>query len=225
MPRLPRIDIADELYHIINRANARLPIFFNEKDYRLFELILEEGVGKFGMRLLAYCLMPNHFHLVLYPKKDGGIQKFMQWVTLTHTQRWHSQNKTIGTGHLYQGRYKSFLIQEDDHLLSVIRYVERNPLRAKLVKKAENWGFSSLNKRIFTDGSRVDHGWLAVWPIDEPKDYLAFVNTPMTAGEEEAVRCSVNRGKPFGGELWSEKMVRKYNLEATVRHRGRPRSG
>ena len=179
MSRLPRVDIADELFHVINRANARLPIFFQEKDYRLFELILEEGVSKFDMRLLAYCLMPNHFHLVVYPKKDNDVQKFMQWVTLTHTQRWHSQNKTAGTGHLYQGRYKSFLIQEDDHLLSVIRYVERNPLRAKLVKKAENWAFSSLSKKDF----------LAPWPIDEPADYLSFVNTPMTAKEEEEIRA------------------------------------
>jgi len=137
MPRIPRVDIKDEIYHVINRANARLPIFFNEKDYLLFDSILVEGKTKFDMRILAYCLMPNHFHLVLWPMEDGDLQRFMQWVTLTHTQRWHSQNKTIGTGHLYQGRYKSFLIQKDNHLLSAIRYVERNPLRAKLVTKAE----------------------------------------------------------------------------------------
>jgi putative transposase len=194
MPRLPRVDVGNEIYHVINRANARLPIFFEEEDFKLFESILEEAKQKYEMRILAYCLMPNHFHLVLQPYNDGDLQKFMQWVTLTHTQRWHTKNKTIGTGHLYQGRYKSFMIEGDSHLLTVIRYVERNPLRAKLVRKAENWDFSSLSKRL----KKMTKTLLSPWPISEPKDYLDFVNTPMTAGEIESVRYSVNRGKPFG---------------------------
>ena len=138
MPRAIRTDVGNYCYHVINRANARLPIFFKEEDYVLFEQVLEEAKEKYDMRILAYILMPNHFHLVLYPKNDGDLSKFMQWLTLTHTQRWHNQKMTRGTGHLYQGRYKSFLIEEDNHLLSVIRYVERNALRANLVKKAEN---------------------------------------------------------------------------------------
>ena len=131
MPRTTRVDVKDYCYHIVNRANARLPIFFNKKDYVLFEKVLEEARKRFSMRILAYILMPNHFHLVLYPLNDGDMGKFMQWLTLTHTQRWHQVKKTKGTGHLYQGRYKSFLIEQDDHLLAVIRYVERNALRAK----------------------------------------------------------------------------------------------
>ncbi|HED37732.1 MAG TPA: hypothetical protein ENI76_05750, partial [Ignavibacteria bacterium] len=111
MPRIPRVDVGGEIYHVINRANARLPIFFQKEDYCLFEEILKKAKDKYGMRILAYCLMPNHFHLVLYPCKDGDLQKFMQWVTLTHTQCWHAKNRTVGTGHLYQGRYKSFLIE------------------------------------------------------------------------------------------------------------------
>ncbi len=110
MPRLPRIDVGNEIYHVINRANARLPIFFKE-----------EAKEKYDMRILAYCLMPNHFHLILYPHKDNDLQKFMQWTTLTHTQRWHIKNKTVGTGHLYQCRYKSFIIEKDKHLLTIIR--------------------------------------------------------------------------------------------------------
>ena len=179
MARAPRVDVGNSLYHVINRANARLKIFFKEEDYRLFESVLVEGIEKYDVRLLAYCLMPNHFHLVLYPKQDGDVQKFMQWITLTHTQRWHVQNKTIGSGHLYQGRYKSFLIEQDKHLLSVIRYVERNPLRAKLVKRVESWEFSSLARRLRSKGAK----WLATWPIPRPADYLDFVNTALTAGE------------------------------------------
>ena len=221
MARAPRVDVGNSLYHVINRANARLKIFFKEEDYRLFESVLVEGIEKYDVRLLAYCLMPNHFHLVLYPKQDGDVQKFMQWITLTHTQRWHVQNKTIGSGHLYQGRYKSFLIERDKHLLSVIRYVERNPLRAKLVKRVESWEFSSLARRLRSKGAK----WLATWPIPRPADYLDFVNTALTAGERESIRYSVNHGKPFGSGAWSGKMVEKFGLSATTRGRGRPKKG
>ena len=223
MPRIARTDIGNYCYHVINRANARLPIFFEEKDYLLFENVLEEAKEKFSMRILAYCLMPNHFHFVLYPSNAGDMSKFMQWLTLTHTQRWHKINNTKGTGHLYQGRYKSFLIQDDNHLISVIRYVERNPLRAKLVKKAENWGFSSLARRLSRDTRKKN--LLSAWPISEPKDYLSFVNTPQSKEEEENIRASVIRGKPFGTDVWAVKMIKKFKLEATVRSPWRPKKG
>jgi len=222
MPRSPRVDIGNEIYHVINRANARLPIFFKEEDFKLFENVLEEAKEKYNMRILAYCLMPNHFHLVLYPKKDNDLQKFMQWITLTHTQRWHIKNRTIGSGHLYQGRYKSFLIERNNHLLSVIRYIERNPLRAKLVKKAENWGFSSLSYRLLKNSKKK---LLSVWPIEEPKDYISFVNTSQTNKEEESIRLSIIKSNPYGSDNWSMKIIKKFGLESTVRPKGRPRKG
>src|SRR3989344_6262002 len=181
MPRVTRIGHGNYCYHVINRANARLPIFFEEEDYVLFEKVLEEAQEKFLMRMLAYILMPNHFHLVLYPLNDGDMGKFMQWLTLTHTQRWHQAKKTKGTGHLYQGRYKSFIIEEDDHLFAVIRYVEQNALRAKIVKRAENWKFCSLWKRINTNDKQKNI--LSAWPMSEPSDYLLFVNNPQTKEE------------------------------------------
>jgi putative transposase len=223
MPRLPRIDLGDQIYHVINRANARLPIFFEEADYLMFEKILIEAKERYDMRILAYCLMPNHFHLVLYPRQEKDLQKFMQWVTLTHTQRWHEKNKTVGTGHLYQGRYKSFLVQGGNYLLAVIRYVERNPLRANLVRKAENWNFSSLYQKL--NNSDIKNTLLSPWPISEPKDYLDFVNTSMNKKEEDAIRYSVNRGKPFGGDTWSINTIKEYGLEATIRNRGRQIKG
>jgi putative transposase len=221
MGRVPRVDVGGEVYHVINRANARLPVFFNEKDYQLFEAILIKGVRKYDMRLLAYCVMPNHFHLVVYPRKDGDLQKFMQWLTLTHTQRWHVQNKTIGTGHLYQGRYKSFLIEKDVHLQTVVRYVERNPLRAKLVKSSSNWKFSSYHNRQ----QKLFKKMLSLWPTETPVDYDTFVQIPLTASELETTRCSVNKGKPFGKKEWSDAMIEQYKLSATLRKRGRPKKG
>lgn len=223
MPRTTRIDLGNYCYHIINRANARLPIFFQEKDYVLFEEVLEKAQEKFSVRVLAYCLMPNHFHLVLYPENDGEVSKFMQWLTLTHTQRWHQANNTKGSGHLYQGRYKSFLIQSDNHLLSVVRYVERNPLRAKLVKKAENWDFSSLSRRLSKNVKKKKI--ISDWPIPEPKDYLSFVNTPQSKEEEENIKTSVVKGKPFGSDAWIEEMIIKFGLKATMRPAGRPKKG
>lgn len=199
MARLPRVDVGNNLYHVINRANARLQVFFKEQDYELFRDVLTEAVNRFDMRLLAYCLMPNHFHLVLYSRNDRDVQKFMQWLTLTHTQRWHIQNRTIGTGHLYQGRYKSFLIEKDNHLLSVIRYVERNPLRANLVKNIQSWKFSSLPNRM----ENKRGGLLAEWPITMPKNYLDFVRTPMSEKEEDDIRYSIQRGKPYGKDSWT----------------------
>ena len=223
MPRITRIDIGNYCYHIINRANARLAIFFKEEDYLLFEEVLEEAKEKFSMRILAYILMPNHFHLVVYPINDGDMARFMQWLTLTHTQRWHQVKKTRGTGHLYQGRYKSFIIEKDNHLFAVIQYVERNALRAKIVKKVENWQFCSLWRRLY--GNHTQKNMLSEWPISEPKDYLSFVNTPQTKEEEGYIRKSVVKGKPYGSDLWTSKVIKRFGLESTVRSMGRPKNG
>jgi len=191
MPRIDRIDVGDVVYHIINRANARMKIFDTDEDYLLFEKVLEEAKEKFDMRVLAYCIMPNHWHLVLYPKKDGDLQKFMGWLSMTHTQRWHAHHKTTGSGHLYQGRYKSFLVQTNQYLLQLFRYVERNALRAHLVKRAEDWKWTSLYRR--EQGSEEQKKLLSKWPIDIPKDYLGLVNEPHTNTEIESLRYCINR--------------------------------
>ena len=135
MPRMNRLAVGGVIYHVINRANNRAQIFHTDKDYQHFESLLLEGVELTGMRILSYCIMPNHWHLVLHPLNDGDMSEFMRWVTTTHVRQHRTQTKTIGEGHLYQGAYKSFPIETDSHLLTVIRYVEQNPLQAKLVKE------------------------------------------------------------------------------------------
>ncbi len=223
MPRIQRIDVGDIVYHVINRANARMQIFNTDEDYDLFEKVLEEAREKFGMRILSYCVMPNHWHLVLYPKQDGNLQTFIGWFSMTHTQRWHSSHKTIGSGHLYQGRYKSFPVETSQYLIQLFRYVERNPLRAKLVKKAEDWEWSSLWRR--ERGNKKQKELLSKWPVDVPYDYLTFVNIPQTADELDSLRYCVNKGKPYGNEGWIEKMVDKFGLKSTLRGPGRPKKG
>ena len=138
MPRVARTDIGGYAYHVINRSNSRVQIFDNDKDYQQFENILEEAVEKYDMRLISYCIMPNHWHLVLHPKDDGDMGLFIGWLTNTHTRRWHTEKNTVGQGHLYQGRYKSFICQNDSHFITLVRYVERNAKKANLVKRARS---------------------------------------------------------------------------------------
>ena len=143
-----RIQYEHALYHVINRANGRATIFRNDKDYRHFESLLEEARELLDMRILSYCIMPNHWHLVLYPRNDGDMSEFMRWLTTTHVRQYRVATKSIGGGHLYQGTYKSFPVEKSEYLTTLIRYVEQNPLRAKLVKRAEGWKYSSLYRRI-----------------------------------------------------------------------------
>src|SRR5207244_3632564 len=133
MPRSARNAPGGLVYHVLNRAVARLPLFQKDGDYAAFERVLAEALARHPIRLLSYCVMPNHWHMVLWPKKDGELTAFLRWLTHTHTMRWHAHYHTSGTGHLYQGRFKSFPIEADDHLYAVLRYVERNALRAGLV--------------------------------------------------------------------------------------------
>jgi len=208
------------IYHVLNRANGRQVMFDKPQDYQVWENVLMEAQIQVPVRILAYCVMPNHWHLVLWPRHDGDLSRFMAWLTLTHTQRWHAQHQSVGSGHLYQGRFKSFPIQTDEHFLTVCRYVERNALRAKLVKRAENWQWSSLWCRI--QGPKQSQ-WLADWPVTRPRQWVKWVNEPQTETELEAIRQCVQRGRPFGRESWVQRMTRRLNLESTLRPRGRPK--
>lgn len=223
MGRAPRIDIGNQIYHVINRANARLTIFELDTDYKLFETILTEAVEKFNMRLLAYCIMPNHWHLAVYPNEDGDLSRFMQWLTLTHTQRYHVTHRTIGGGHLYQGRYKAFLVQTNEYALQLFRYIERNPVRAKLVRKAENWKWGSVHRRVY--GTPEEKKLLTIPPILFPDDYLEWVNEPLSEEILLSVRYSVNKGKPLGKDSWTDRIIKQFGLELTLRNSGRPKNG
>ena len=208
------------IYHVLNRANGRQVMFETPQDYQLWEQVLQEAQVQVPVRILAYCVMPNHWHLVLWPRRDGDLSRFMAWLTLTHTQRWHAQHQSVGSGHLYQGRYKSFPVQSDEHFLTVCRYVERNAFRAKLVKQAENWQWSSLWRR--TQGPTYRQ-WLTDWPVTRPRQWVNWTNEPQTDEELEAVRQCVQRGRPYGKEFWVQRTTNRLNLESTLRPRGRPK--
>ncbi len=209
------------VYHVLNRANARMTIFEKPDDYLAFEKVLAEAIERTQTRLLAYCLMPNHWHLVVWPQEDGELSEFVGWLTLTHTQRWHAHRHSTGSGHVYQGRFKSFPIEEDEHLYTVARYVERNALRAGLVRRAEEWPYGSLFHWLRS--SSEDKELLAAWPLSRRANWVEHVNAAQTEAELIALRRSVQRGCPFGSEAWSKQAVRRLGLESTVRARGRPR--
>jgi putative transposase len=221
MPRSPRADEAGGLYHALNRGNLRADIFKKEADYAAFEEILHEGLEIHDVELFCYQLMPNHYHLVLRPLVDGEMSRFMGWVGGTHTMRYHAHYHTSGMGHVYQQRYKSFPIQDDEHLFVVCRYVERNALRAGLVNRAEQWRWGSLWRWL--KKSEPNPKLLSPWPLPRLPGWVARVNESLTKQELDAVRLSAQRGKPLGDVGWVESIARRLNLESTMRPRGRPR--
>jgi putative transposase len=221
MPRRPRLAAGDLAYHVLNRRVGRIPLFEKAADYVAFERILAEAVERTGIRIAAYCLMPNHWHLLLWPPRDGELSEMLRWITVTHTQRWHAHRHTAGTGPVYQGRFKSFPMQTDEHFLTVARSVERNALRAKVVDRAEAWQWSSLWRRV--QGKATLTAWLSAWPVERPPGWVARVNRHETASDLVALRLSVQRGRPFGEETWVQRMTKRFGLESTVRPRGRPK--
>jgi putative transposase len=219
MPRRLHFSTAGFVFHALNRAVGRAPLFPTEADYAAFEQVLRQAHKEVPTRLLAFCLMPNHWHLVLWPEQDGELSRYLHWVTMTHTQRWHAHHHTTGTEPLYQGRFKSFPVQGDEHLLSLCRYVERNPLRAGLVKRAEHWRWSSLWHRA--QGTLP--GWLGGGPLPVLDGWLEQVNAAGTEAELAALRRSAARGTPFGDAGWQQGTAERLGLQSTLRRRGRPR--
>ena len=213
MPRTARASVGGLCYHVLNRGNARAEVFHDEADYRGFLELLGAAGERVPMRVLGFCLMPNHFHLVLWPRAEGELSRYLQWLLTAHVRRYHRRYRS--SGHVWQGRFKAFPIARDEHLLAVLRYVERNPLRAKLVRQAQNWPWSSL--------SAPRAGFLHECPVPLPRNWVARVNTPDTEAELAALRCSVSRGAPFGAPAWVGRTAARLGLEASLRPRGRPR--
>ena len=173
------------------------------------------------MRILSYCLMPNHWHFVLWPEKDGDLARFMQRLTVTHVTRWQQNYNRVGFGHVCQSRFKSFPVETDEYFYQVNRYVERNALRANLVERTEDWPFGSL--WIRQQGTADDRALLSPWPMPRPRTWLEYVNEPEPEAELIALRRSTVRGTPYGSPEWVTKTARKLGLESTLRNPGRPK--
>ena len=219
MPRTARASVGSVCYHVLNRGNGRQEVFHKADDYTAFLNLLTEASDRLPIRLLSYCLMPNHFHLVVWPRGDGDLGRWMQWLLTSHVRRYHRHYHT--SGHVWQGRFKAFPIQSNEHLLTVMRYVERNPVRAKSlpIRKAERWPWSSIG----APPKGVLKPPLEPGPVPRRRDWLAWVNQPQNAAELESLRTSLARGRPFGSERWQKRTATRLDLEFTLRSRGRPR--
>ena len=216
MPRSARGSVGGIWYHALNRGNLGEAVFHKPADYNAFVEAMASARSRLPLDALGYCLMPNHFHLILRPTADGDLSRWIQWLLTAHVRRHH---RIYGShGHVWQGRFQAFPVQADEHLGTVLRYVESNALRTGLVARAEDWKWSSLS------------GWLRDEVFlyrDEPavrdKKWLARVNAPQAAAELERVRHAVARGCPFGNEKWTRATAKRLGLESSLRPRGRPR--
>lgn len=216
MPRISR-GLADGfIYHVLNRGNGRQQVFNEDKDYEAFIELMAEAKTMYEVKILAYCLMPNHFHLLLMPEKAEDMSRWMQWVMTSHVRKYHRRRGT--SGHVWQGRYKSFIVHKDDHLLAVARYVEGNPVRAGLVKSEKDWMWSSHAERCQAAGNPL----ISDLPIALPGNWTEYVDAPI-GYELEKLRKSVLRQSPFGAEQWVSEICKERGLESTIREKGRPR--
>jgi putative transposase len=216
MPRIPRGESAGGIYHIINRGNMKMQVFDDTEDYEYFLNLLEIASKKEKVEIHAYCLMPNHFHLLLVPTQTNSLSRFMQWVMTSHVRYYHKKNRT--SGHIWQGRYKSFMVEKESYYLTLTRYIEANAKRAKLVRRAEDWDYGSLIEREHGHRKLLGEMYMT---LDE--DWVEHVNTSMRKGELDDIRNSVNRQAPLGNEIWQIETAAKYGILSTLNQRGRPR--
>jgi putative transposase len=228
MPRLPRPVADGLLYHAINRGNNRAAVFASAADFQAFLDALRQTQRRYPFRLFGYCLMRNHFHLLIAPGRGQSISRILQSLTVTHTWRHHRRHG--GVGHVWQGRFKSPVVQNDDHALMVLRYIEANPLRAGMVTDAGAYRWSSY--AVHAEGRSDDlvsmlpaYEALRRDAVRRQARWRKWVHTPLTERELGAVRRSLVNGRPYGAEEWVQATAAALGLPLSQRPRGRPRKG
>ena len=220
MPRHARVAPPGLVYHVTNRTAGKFIMLRREDDFAAFERVLLEAHEREPLRILAYCLMGNHWHFIVWPSKPGQLSRFFRWLTLTHAVRWRVAHHSVGAGHLYRGRFKAFAIQQNPRLLEALRYVERNALSAGLAKRAEDWRWGSLWAR--EQGPEPLRQLLCDWPVRRPPDWTERVNAPINEKELARLELSERREQPYGEQDWVARTVKRLGLEHTVRREGRP---
>src|SRR5438067_1726188 len=228
MSRTARAAPPGLVYHVLNRSVGRMKMFRRDADFDAFERIIREAHERHPLRLLDYCIMPTHWHFVAWPEKEGELTDFFRWLAHTHAMRWRVSHHTVGYGHLYQDRFKSFVVKRDRHLLTLCRYVERNALAAGLVERAQDWRYGSVWARAAQASSSTSSpghpigALLSEWPVERPANWIELVNRPLTGKELERVRLSLARGRPLGPDDWTRRTASRLNLQHTLRREGRP---
>jgi putative transposase len=226
MPR-PLRPIDDGLiYHVINRGNNRQDVFRKQRDFQAFLSALSDLKVRKPFELYGYCLLNNHFHLLMRPT-GATISRILQSLLVSHTQRYHRHYQS--GGHVWQGRFKSPAIQNDEHLLLVLQYIEANPLRATLVRRAEDYPWSSYRAHALGEANGlVDRlnifEALSPQPAVRQRRWARRVHGVMKDERLQRIRRSAESGLPFGSANWVARLAKRLDLDLTIRPRGRPRA-
>ena len=217
MPRRLRHSLQGTAFHVMNRAVRNTVLFRPTDDYDAFFKVVREGLAKYEVKIIAYCVMPNHWHFVVLCERIQHISKWLHWVTGTHALRWNLNRGTRGRGAVYQSRFKAVPIQTETSLYRVCGYVERNALRGGLVAKAEEWEFGSL----YANCTNCHAIPLHEWPILRPANWIEFVNRTQDQADLDDLRVTLRRNQPIGDPNWQKAVAPFAGL--TMRPIGRPK--
>ena len=215
MARLPRLVLPGHPYHVTQRGNRRQRTFFEDGDYALYRDLLADAARKAGAEVWAYCLMPNHVHIIVVPSDEDGL-----WRTFADAHRRYTafiNARHRWTGHLWQGRFGA-VVMDEEHLAHAMRYVSLNPVRARLVDRAEDWAWSSVRAHLVG----ADDALVTVQPVqDRYGDFASFLGTPSDYIEAwQALRRAEATGRPIGSIDWIEDIERRTGRTLAPQKRG-----
>jgi len=224
MGRPPRISLGGYVYHVVCRGLQPKGIFRSNDDYEEFVTVLAEAVERFEPRVLSYCALPKHWHLVLTPRRDGDLSKLIAWMTVTHSARWHTHPRRASTGGLYERRFRSFPVQDDASLLEVMRFIESHPKRSGFCDSVLEWKWSSAARRSIAAGTDKPMDTIVSSPpLALPSDWPCMLDEELPNEILSKVIRSIQRGCPYGDDAWIVRTAKKMALESTIRPRGRPK--
>jgi putative transposase len=219
MPRHARVSPDGYVQHVLNRGDHRETLFHKPADFRAFLHCVSYTASRVAMRILAYCIMRNHFHFVMWPYAGADLPHFMHVLMSTHIRRYRGHYRPSSPGHIYQDRYNNVLVEPGPSVLRVLRYVEANALSAGIVERAEDYPWTSASPEAMEDGRPI----VADWPIERPPNWIALLNLRTPADERKQMQRCMARGAPYGSPAWTDRVVKQFHLEHTVRPPGRPK--
>jgi putative transposase len=225
MPRMARVVLPHYPHHIVQRGHNRQVIFAERQDYQRYLDTLREFKKEYGVAVYAFCLMTNHVHLLLAPREPTGLAKLMKRLAGRQTRHHNRLERRSGT--LWEGRYKSSLVQRDDYLLACCRYIELNPVRARMVAEPEAYAWSSCRYRLGRDTSDwldLDPCYLALGASESERRrcYREFLQAAIPSGEWELIRKAVQRGQLTGTDRFTQQLAGILGRRVERRGQGRP---
>jgi len=229
MPRPLRPVGKGLIYHVITRGNNRQNVFDKPEDFEAFLRSMRDLKERRPFELYGYCLMTNHVHLLIKPLETPVSRVMQSFLSLvSHTQRYHNEKHYKSGGHVWQGRFKSPVVQGDGHLLRVLRYIEANPVKAGMVDRAGDYAWSSFAAHGFGEpNDLLDPAPAYQRTGDDPKarrrKWSSYVHRRPDEDEQQAIAQSIESGLPYGSESWTKALSRKLKLDLTIRPRGRPK--